>query len=326
MGRTAKRAKAPSSASAVPPAGSVVTQRHTADRGVSFRRRGTARWQTPMCPWTARVAPTAKPARDRRSVIVALRAAFVGVRLDTVRPDASLGLAPALAPGIFPWMGAAGRTGRHARAPPLAIVAHPAAIAGRRVPTAEPAVRPRSALARGRVTYQRTGAVGRTEKRAKTLRLATAARRAGIAGRPARIAVRAAKAPLGPATAVPATCQLMEVVERMARLVPGLPLGLVARAMGTVGIPTPIVAKDGKVFGLFFAPSLREPLHEDHAAKLFHSQKSSSSGCLTTNIPSKDGTCGSKSGLTCAGGDFNNQCCSSNGFCGTSASHCGSGW
>lgn len=265
-GRTAKRAKDPSSASAVPPAGSVVTRRHTADRGVSSRRRGAARRRTPTCPWTARVAPTERPARDRRLVIAALRAAFVGARRDTVRPDASLGLAPALVPGKFPSMEAAERTGRRARAPPLAIAAHPAAIAGRRVPTAEPAVRRRSAHARGRVMYQPTGAVERMERRVKALRLATAARRVGTAGRPARTAVRAAKAPLGPATAVPATCQLMGTVERMARLVPALPLGLVARAMGTVGIPTPIVAKDGKIFGLFFALSLCEALREDHAA------------------------------------------------------------
>ncbi|KPM40558.1 hypothetical protein AK830_g5977 [Neonectria ditissima] len=53
-------------------------------------------------------------------------------------------------------------------------------------------------------------------------------------------------------------------------------------------------------------------------------QKDSSSGCLTTNIPSNDGTCGSsKGGLTCAGGPFDNQCCSPAGFCGTTTTHCG---
>ncbi|KAH7304502.1 hypothetical protein BKA65DRAFT_416224 [Rhexocercosporidium sp. MPI-PUGE-AT-0058] len=56
-------------------------------------------------------------------------------------------------------------------------------------------------------------------------------------------------------------------------------------------------------------------------------QKSSSNACLMTRIPSADGTCGStKGGLTCAGGAFNNQCCSSNGFCGTTTAHCSSGW
>ncbi|KAK1532870.1 uncharacterized protein CCOS01_04853 [Colletotrichum costaricense] len=55
-------------------------------------------------------------------------------------------------------------------------------------------------------------------------------------------------------------------------------------------------------------------------------QKDSSSGCLTANIPSVDGTCGSgKGGFTCAGGPFDGQCCSSSGFCGTSSSHCGTG-
>jgi hypothetical protein len=44
-------------------------------------------------------------------------------------------------------------------------------------------------------------------------------------------------------------------------------------------------------------------------------QKGSSSACLTTNIPTVDGSCGSKSnGLTCAGGDFNGMCCSEFGY------------
>ncbi|KAI0017339.1 hypothetical protein F4780DRAFT_612143 [Xylariomycetidae sp. FL0641] len=51
-----------------------------------------------------------------------------------------------------------------------------------------------------------------------------------------------------------------------------------------------------------------------------------SSACITTNIPTVDGTCGASSGgLTCAGGDFNGQCCSAGGFCGTTGDHCGSG-
>ncbi|EPE30838.1 Plant lectins/antimicrobial peptide [Glarea lozoyensis ATCC 20868] len=55
-------------------------------------------------------------------------------------------------------------------------------------------------------------------------------------------------------------------------------------------------------------------------------QKGSSSACLTTNIPTVDGSCGSKSnGLTCAGGDFNGQCCSEFGYCGATATHCGTG-
>ncbi|KAI1049562.1 hypothetical protein LB505_008115 [Fusarium chuoi] len=51
----------------------------------------------------------------------------------------------------------------------------------------------------------------------------------------------------------------------------------------------------------------------------------SSSACLTKDIPTLDGSCGSKVGLTCAGGPFNGQCCSVAGYCGTST-HCGSGW
>lgn len=54
-------------------------------------------------------------------------------------------------------------------------------------------------------------------------------------------------------------------------------------------------------------------------------QKGASSACLTKNIPSLDSTCGSKAGLTCAGGPFNGQCCGSTGFCGSTGTHCGSG-
>ncbi|KAM0344841.1 hypothetical protein ACHAPU_007223 [Fusarium lateritium] len=51
-----------------------------------------------------------------------------------------------------------------------------------------------------------------------------------------------------------------------------------------------------------------------------------SKGCLTTNIPTKSGSCGPASGgLTCAGGAFNNQCCSKQGYCGTTTGHCGDG-
>ncbi|KAH7202712.1 uncharacterized protein BKA55DRAFT_725047 [Fusarium redolens] len=52
-------------------------------------------------------------------------------------------------------------------------------------------------------------------------------------------------------------------------------------------------------------------------------QKGASSACLTKDIPSLDSTCGSKVGLTCAGGPFNGQCCGSTGFCGTTSTHCG---
>ncbi|KAM7195911.1 hypothetical protein V8F20_007276 [Naviculisporaceae sp. PSN 640] len=55
-------------------------------------------------------------------------------------------------------------------------------------------------------------------------------------------------------------------------------------------------------------------------------QRSFSNSCITTNVPSVDGSCGaSKGGFTCSGGDFNNQCCSAGGFCGTTSGHCGSG-
>ncbi|CVL08614.1 uncharacterized protein FPRN_13135 [Fusarium proliferatum] len=54
-------------------------------------------------------------------------------------------------------------------------------------------------------------------------------------------------------------------------------------------------------------------------------QKGSSSAYLTKDIPTLDGSCGSRVGLTCAGGPFNGQCCSVAGYCKTST-HCGSGW
>jgi hypothetical protein len=56
------------------------------------------------------------------------------------------------------------------------------------------------------------------------------------------------------------------------------------------------------------------------------SQKSFSSACLTTNIPSLDGACGASKGFTCAGGPYNGQCCSAGGFCGSMDVHCKTGW
>jgi hypothetical protein len=54
-------------------------------------------------------------------------------------------------------------------------------------------------------------------------------------------------------------------------------------------------------------------------------QNGSSSACLTSNIPSVDGSCGPKNGgLTCAGGAFDSMCCSSSGYCGTTSEHCSS--
>ncbi|KAF5244119.1 hypothetical protein FANTH_7874 [Fusarium anthophilum] len=50
----------------------------------------------------------------------------------------------------------------------------------------------------------------------------------------------------------------------------------------------------------------------------------SSSACMTKDIPTLDGSCGSEVGLTCSGGPFDGQCCSDGGYCGTST-HCGSG-
>ncbi|EPE32143.1 hypothetical protein GLAREA_12225 [Glarea lozoyensis ATCC 20868] len=55
---------------------------------------------------------------------------------------------------------------------------------------------------------------------------------------------------------------------------------------------------------------------------LLNSQKTFSTACLTLNIPKVDGTCGSKVVLTCAGGAFDGNCCSSSGFCGTTSAFC----
>ncbi|KAF1837394.1 hypothetical protein BDW02DRAFT_139849 [Decorospora gaudefroyi] len=54
-------------------------------------------------------------------------------------------------------------------------------------------------------------------------------------------------------------------------------------------------------------------------------QKSFSSACLTTNVPSLDGACGASKGFTCAGGPINGQCCSASGSCGTTNNHCKTG-
>ncbi|KAH9863552.1 hypothetical protein J1614_009484, partial [Plenodomus biglobosus] len=63
----------------------------------------------------------------------------------------------------------------------------------------------------------------------------------------------------------------------------------------------------------------------DHCAQ--GCQKSFSSACLTSNVASLNGDCGvRKGGYTCASGPFNGQCCSSGGFCGTTDTHCKSGW
>ena len=56
------------------------------------------------------------------------------------------------------------------------------------------------------------------------------------------------------------------------------------------------------------------------------SQKAFSSECLTSNIPSLDGACGSSKGFTCAGGPFNGQCCSIDGFRGITDGHCKTRW
>lgn len=51
-----------------------------------------------------------------------------------------------------------------------------------------------------------------------------------------------------------------------------------------------------------------------------------SSKCTTSNIPTLDGSCGSKVGLTCAAGPFDGQCCSAGGYCGSTNDHCKTGW
>lgn len=57
------------------------------------------------------------------------------------------------------------------------------------------------------------------------------------------------------------------------------------------------------------------------------SQTPFSSACLSSKVPSVDGTCGSGNGdLTCAGGPFEGRCCSVGGWCGSDADHCNSGW
>jgi len=49
---------------------------------------------------------------------------------------------------------------------------------------------------------------------------------------------------------------------------------------------------------------------------------SSAGACLTSGIPSVDGTCGGTNGYTCTGGEFNGQCCSPYGYCGSTTAHC----
>ncbi|KAF2135246.1 carbohydrate-binding module family 18 protein [Aplosporella prunicola CBS 121167] len=57
-------------------------------------------------------------------------------------------------------------------------------------------------------------------------------------------------------------------------------------------------------------------------------QKEFSSGCLTVNVPSVDGSCGATNGgFTCTGilGNFNGDCCSDDGWCGSTSEYCGTG-
>ncbi|KAF2143645.1 carbohydrate-binding module family 18 protein [Aplosporella prunicola CBS 121167] len=55
-------------------------------------------------------------------------------------------------------------------------------------------------------------------------------------------------------------------------------------------------------------------------------QSAFSASCLTTNIPTLNGACGAKKGgYICAGGRYEGQCCSSDGFCGSSFIYCGTG-
>ncbi|KAF7681025.1 hypothetical protein GT037_000001, partial [Alternaria burnsii] len=55
-------------------------------------------------------------------------------------------------------------------------------------------------------------------------------------------------------------------------------------------------------------------------------QTSFSNSCMTGKIPTLDGSCGPKnSGMTCATGPFNGQCCGASGFYGTTSAHCGTG-
>ena len=98
------------------------------------------------------------------------------------------------------------------------------------------------------------------------------------------------------------------------------PLGRVVLAVDFVETRRTIADRDGRCS----FPRLRSTLK---VANESISQRSFSNSCITTNIPSVDGSCGaSKGGFTCNGGDFNNQCCSAGGFCGTTSGHCASGW
>ncbi|ESZ99231.1 keratin-associated protein 5-4 [Sclerotinia borealis F-4128] len=145
-------------------------------------------------------------------------------------------------------------------------------------------------------------------------------------------ATRAAKRPLGFVMLEWEMCQLTMLAGRMARRVKAQLSEIVAQLVGSVAKRQITAVQAAKLLlGLAtLEQEMCQLMVRYCGSTATHCgvgcQKPSSSACLTTNIPSVDGTCGaSKGGLTCAGGAFNNQCCSSGGFCGTTTAHCASG-
>lgn len=272
-----------------------------------------------------RVARTARLARARALETVVLQRASAVLPIPIARQAArqvSARVTPAAA--TYRRTDLVPRMARPAKAQRLATAAPPVASVVPPTPTVELVAMQHSArAAMVAVMYRRMEAAPRTGKPVKVLRLVTAVLRAASVARPPPIVALDATQPLVHAAAVLGQSLPTVFVElRMARLVLGPGLETAVRALEAVAVQVFTVVKDGKLPWIM-------PLVYSGTGPLLtckNSQKASSSACLTTNIPSNDGTCGSKVSLTCAGGSFNGQCCSSAGFCGTTSGHCGTGW
>ena len=133
---------------------------------------------------TGSAEQTERSAKDLRMGTAVLRAASVGTLRISAAPAARVASELAQGLEISPPMAPAERTERYARVQSSATAAHQAAFAGAQRTSVVPAVRPDSGLALRQVISQPMGCVTRTARRARGLRMGTAARQPGSAAKP----------------------------------------------------------------------------------------------------------------------------------------------
>jgi hypothetical protein len=258
---------------------------------------------------------TARHVKEAHSANAVLPVTGAAARPNTAMLAARVLSAPATAqPAPFPPTASAVRTARHAREAHSATAVQPKATVARQTtatPVARVLLEPVTLALALSLPME---AVAKTERLVREAPTETAVLSTDTA---ARVMISAAPDASWPSDCAPASRLIQSVVPGTARLVLDLVLETVARRMDSVAALLLIVVRDGKFTFSMSSTSL--------LISLF-SQKGASSACLTKDIPSLDSTCGSKVGLTCAGGPFNGQCCGSTGFCGSTGTHCGSGW